>query len=409
MFTMAKKDDMGHYLEKLIYKKYPSVRQFGAACLREEHAEVNDETLRKRSNRLSQIIHGKKSIQVADLPIFSKLLEVSCEEILGASKYGAPADGHLDNYKVATSTDPAIWEKYTALEERPILNADEYGKTVIDYAMEFQNYSFLQYMVKAGYIYFAGEAEARVLDGFGAGTKIPKPESCFRNYDRITTELAESGQLRKELLFMAIQHKDLDMLEHMHAREIPPMYLLTPWGNPLGSFSKYYDQELIDTLVKADADVIAWFSEETTIENLRGDNQKLIYPFLGELAEALIKAGKKTAIPALKAAIAHNRAAYQVMFDGVKETRDKLRSEYDSCRNDDARQMIQEQLDYLPEDFMTDKDGKTIAYMDRYYGKNIVVDVTHVTAETSDPEISQLLRELEKSCQQFTVLQHTGC
>ena len=87
MFTLADNEKIGAYLKRIINKKgYRSDRQFGKRCLEERNMPTDDEELRKMSNRLSQILNGKKGIQLEDLPVFSKLLDVSCEEILSAGK-----------------------------------------------------------------------------------------------------------------------------------------------------------------------------------------------------------------------------------------------------------------------------------------------------------------------------------
>ncbi len=409
MFRLANARDRGKYLEYLIRKKYKSVRKFGAACLREEGVEVNDENLRRQANRLSQMIHGNKSIQIADLPIFSKLLETSCEELLGATKCGASTDGHLSNYTVAASTDPAVWEKYTTLEQNPILNADEYGKTVIDYAFEFENYEFFKYMVQKGYIYFVNEnPDYRGLPWFGAGTSIEKSEWLMHNYDQIRSSLVENGQLRRDLILMAIRRKDLTMLEAMHAREIPAMYCLGVWETKASKFAPYYDQALINALAEADEEVIAYFSQEITIRELSDSNKKLIYPFLGELAAELIERGRKSAVPVLKAAVAHNQAAYQALKRGVERRRAQLQEKYDACCNDGARRVVQSQMDEICENVEFYNDGKVVTYHDWESKDTVIVNVTRGETKTSDPEIWRLIQNLNASYNQLIVLQRTG-
>lgn len=56
----ADKEKMGAYLKKLIEERYPSHRKFGKAYLEAIDVQVNDEELRKISNKLSQILMGKR-------------------------------------------------------------------------------------------------------------------------------------------------------------------------------------------------------------------------------------------------------------------------------------------------------------------------------------------------------------
>ena len=85
MFELAENRAIGENLSKLINKKYKSVRQFGKEYIKLDGRIADDDETRKMSNRLSQIINGDKSIQIYDLPIFTKLLGVSCEEKIGRS------------------------------------------------------------------------------------------------------------------------------------------------------------------------------------------------------------------------------------------------------------------------------------------------------------------------------------
>ena len=86
-------------------------------------SEESLEQIRKMSNRLSQILNGKKEIQLYDLPLFCRLLEISCEDILSAGKIHTFASAHLTNYAVAFSKDKREWEAYVNRENSPILNA----------------------------------------------------------------------------------------------------------------------------------------------------------------------------------------------------------------------------------------------------------------------------------------------
>ena len=170
MFELADKKDIGMYLAKLIDGKFSSKRQFCKAYLEADGETANEDEIRNMSNRLSQIIKGRKSVQVYDLPVFVRLLDVSCEEILSAGKCFVPVTTHLTNYAVAFTQNEKDWESYVHREDGIILNADEYGKTVIDYALEFKNYKFLRYLMEKGYIYFVGEDRNEYFYNFGAGS-----------------------------------------------------------------------------------------------------------------------------------------------------------------------------------------------------------------------------------------------
>ena len=77
---------IGAYLKRIIEKKFISHRQFCRKYLEAVGVEADNEELRKMGNRLSQILKGTKGVQIYDLPVFTELLGVSCEEILSQAK-----------------------------------------------------------------------------------------------------------------------------------------------------------------------------------------------------------------------------------------------------------------------------------------------------------------------------------
>lgn len=105
-------------------------------------------------NRFTQILKGKKAIQTHDLPIVCDLLGMSCEELLSAGKCFVPTSSRVTNYDIAFSKDPAEWQQYVDRPDKLILNFDEYGKSVLDYAIEFKNYELLKFLVEKEYINF---------------------------------------------------------------------------------------------------------------------------------------------------------------------------------------------------------------------------------------------------------------
>ena len=150
---------IGRHLSDLIKRSpYGNDRQFGIAYLKErDGSNYNPDDIQKMQNRICQIKKGNKGIQIEDLPIFSKLLGVSCEDIISGGKALAPSLNRKTNYSIAFSKDPKEWEYYINREDKPFLNPDEFGKTVIDYALEAGNFKLLKHLMDQGYIWFVGK------------------------------------------------------------------------------------------------------------------------------------------------------------------------------------------------------------------------------------------------------------
>ena len=362
MFELAENRAIGENLSRLINKKYKSVRQFGKEYIKLDGRIADDDETRKMSNRLSQIINGDKSIQIYDLPIFTKLLDVSCEEILSAGKCFSASSNHLTNYLVATSKDKNEWLLYLNMEEQIILNADEYGKTVIDYALDFENYEFLKFLMDEKIIWLVKTKENGSLD-FGAGTKIECNGYLFK-YHNILRYRMDRSELRMGLISLALKRNDVDMLTKLRAREIPTLYYqigyYLPPDTPNMRNKEYFDSEFIQVLSTSSSEILEYFSEEFEITNTNDCKHRVMYPFISELIEALLKNGNDYVQPVLKKAIAHN----QYVYSRLTELIDAATSYYKELYDDDISSPIRK--DYIVKNILRNlyfsDDGDYISY-----------------------------------------------
>ncbi len=259
MFEIEKDNaKIGKHLEKLILSKHKSIRQFCREYLKLSKdncdKKEDEKELDNMATRMSAIIKGKKSIQFYDLPILCKLLEVSCEEIITAGQHYEPISGHVTNYEIAFSKDRDKWEKYINRPDKLILNPDEYCKTVIDYALEFKNYDFLKYLMDKNYIWFVDNSERDCIqqaNGFGAGTSIKKRK--IYEVDSLDAELMnpeKENKLRQSLISLAIENRDIPMLDTLRAREIPTLYNVSLGSSAQTNCEDYYDDTVIEEIVK---------------------------------------------------------------------------------------------------------------------------------------------------------------
>ncbi len=221
--------EIGIYISGLIEREFKSARQFCKAYLQTDGInEPTREDIQNMANRLSQIKKGANAIQIHDLPIFSELLHVSFEQILSAGKCGEPKNNRMTNYTVAQSHSEAEWIAYIDEKDKPILNPDEYGKTVLDYAIMFGNYDFLKFLVNKKYIWFDSRKDNDYVMTFGAGTSIQRNKFEERDngvfirkpdMDDLHYKLATEDQLRMYIISFAADHDDLPMLKKLRARK----------------------------------------------------------------------------------------------------------------------------------------------------------------------------------------------
>lgn len=448
MFNLNANEEIGKYLSELIIRKYKSYRQFSKKCIEAEGRDGNDDRLiDNMSNRISQIVKGKKSVQLSDLPMFTRLLDVSCEEILSAGECFGTTSNHLTNYDVAFTEEQDVWEAYVHREDKIILNTDEYGKTIIDYALEFKNFKLLKYFMKQGYIWFVDDVNdwnvSDIWTLFQGGTSIePRP---FRMDDDIrwhfyptdktlqsgrihqlqqTNELqcelkytlAGSDDLRRKMIILAIENNEVDLMDQLRARENFSLYILnerpmnrlTMMGEDVDS---YYDEDVLVHIAGASEQILDYFSKTFEITNRFGRTDKFIFPYMTYLLDCLIKNNSSYSEKMLKCAIEHNLYAYKrlkrlvanatqehvkyyMQFQNEEDYRNeeerKLYRQYKKTCREQEREKLKENI------YFYGCDNIIISFWD-VCGENkfaMVTTVVHTNENSSDNRINSLIDEL---------------
>ncbi len=314
MFELKSNEEIGAYLKKVILSKYPSCRKFCVAYvdltldLKDDPNDMRSDEIRKLTNRLSQILKGVKAIQTYDLPVFSELLGISCEEMLTAGAVRKPILFRRTNYNIAFSHDVNDWKDYLAREDCIAAYADEFGKTVVDYALEFKNYKFLRFLMENGYIQFV--SNETIWDfGYNFGAK-----SLIKDKHRQTLEnqFLQDNTLRTRLIALALESDDESILEELHAREFPVQYTVMPYRCDAIKFANFYDEKYIDAIVKANDKVFDYFCQEYYVTSLQAKDYrcKWLFPFFGAMIEKAVKENPERALFLLDIAMAHNKELY---------------------------------------------------------------------------------------------------
>ena len=312
MFEVKKDKEIGEYLNSLILSKYPSVRQFGISYLRiREGYEPDDPTqIRNIQNRLSQIVNGNKSLQLYDLPIVSELLGVSCEELLSCGETRVPLAYRNTNYNIAFSKNEADWEGLLSREDCIAAYADEFGKTVLDYAIEAKNYEFIKYLIAKGYITLVSDRfDGNFLPNFGAESKIVERPI---EHKTLEDEFYRDKLLRTRILSLAIENNDIDTLEKFKARQFPIQFGTNVFNLEF-DFSEYSDEEFIKNIASSKTEIFDYFLEEYTTKTI-GDKREItwIFPFLEELIKVCLMNGDyNKATKAIETVIQHNKKVYE--------------------------------------------------------------------------------------------------
>lgn len=398
MFELADNEKIGIYLKEKIGEKFEKQRHFCKRYLECEGKELNDDEIRKMQNRLIQIIKGNKSIQIYDLPIFCELLDVTCEEILSAGENFAESSKRMTNYSIAFSNDENEWLKYINREDKLILNSDEYGNTVIDYAIRFKNYKFLKFLIEKGFIWFdCGDCNKYALT-FGAGTSIKKRKFAGID-DALQYDLATEDELRKEIIALAVQNKDIDILDKMRARELPTLYVEAHYlSGSYPNIKKYYNKNLVNSIIEADYEIIDYFTDEfEIIDHVKyKDKSKrfhtFMFPFISDVVNGLINNNSSFTEIALKKIILHNQKTYDLLIDLIDNciatNLDRCNFEHTEYYEKEITKSVLKHFDY--------NDGNIVSFSDTLNTKGIITNIVYVDAESSNPLINHLIGEINK-------------
>jgi len=415
---------IGEHLKKLIDERgYKSTADFCRRYLIEKNNTVNytednlNEDLKTAKNTFSKIISGKQRITLEQLPILSKLLCVSCEEILSAGKKYAPTINHITNYEIAQSHDRKDWDEYMKREDKLFLNCDEYRKSVIDYAFEFKNYAFMKYLLEEGFIWFVDNSKEGFEPYYGADTTIKSNWDRFNMPDQfLSSELHENDRLRTQTIAMAIENEDYDILESLRARDIPEIHMMT-WSG-LNNFDIYKNDNLIETIAKSTNDrIIDYFSDEFDIMIPNNKIITVVFPFLSDAIEKMLETeNEKAAAVALKKVITHNKDTFNKINDMIKAAcklhhdslTERMESLIKACMETGCGVYDEKTIKRYKEDaddyrhiystFNVDKYNNVCFYYRNNNGKytDIMTNIFKVTSKKGSPEIKKLIIELNE-------------
>lgn len=405
MFALKDNKEIGIYLSKLIKARgYKSDRAFCKAYLEHEHREVNDDEIRKMANRVSQMLKGAKGkgVQVYDLPVFCYLLGVTCEEILSAGASFVQNGSRDTNYSVAFSKDSNDWETFIHREDKLILNPDEYGKTVIDYAIEFNNYELIKYLIENNYIWFDSREEDAYGMTFGAGTSIQR-----RNPLDVDTFLQYKGlhddQLRMNIIALAVKNKDRQILDELRAREIPQLYYKVHyWSGSQLDFNENYNEDMVNQIAAASNEIIDYFTDTFEIDDRikfkdgAKRTNKFIFPYISELLDGLIENNHSFAEIALNKCIQHNKKTYELIKQMIPEAIEKELERYDFGDEKYLEQCRPSVFSRVLGDFDFNENGQIISFRGLAVGNGIVTNIACTGVESKDFKMQYLMNELKE-------------
>ena len=331
------------------------------------------------------------------MPIFSKLLNVSYEQILSGGKCTNSTQNRLTNYTVSQSHSRAEWIAYIEHKNKPILNPDEYGKTVLDYAIMFGNYDLIKFLVEENYIWFDSRKDNDYIMTFGAGTSIQrikyekqdnhvfirKPDMNALQY-----KLATEDQLRMYIISFAADHDDISMLKKLRARETPELYYKAHYLScRCPDFDIHYDKKMVTHIAKSSDKVLEYFTEPFEIRDQSrykdGNNRKhiFVFPYISQLLDLMIEHNSTYLKQALEKMVEHNESTEKKLRLLIKQSIE------DGCYDE---------LNWKKEVEFHD-NGNIIHFRNRLAATGIITNIAKATKKSNDCEIDKLIKRLNNS------------
>ena len=398
MFKIAEDNQIGEFLREKIYRKFDSTRAFCREYLIRDKKEVDDDSLNNLANRFSQILKGNKKVQFYDIPILMDIFEISCESILSAGEYMSVNAERLTGYTVASVDNENVWGEYFNKKGNPAFNTDEYGRTIIDYAFEFDNYGLLKYMVDKEFV---------------AVQNLGNSEKLFRTYCRVNIEenkelsgffngMFENEGLRLNLVVAAVKHNDVEMLEKLDAR-------ILPYFN--GNFDIQCKREntdvrirkllgkIVSLIASADDAVKDYFFEEYDCGSLKTDNPEIdkivsvsvsfMYPLADKVAEKLVENKNVYAVTAVGKIMEHNKNVLSALNEAVNG---EIKTRTDELGNTDEQsfEMFKNMLKVF---YFSSRNKYVMNYNLFGINRNINTDFFFVNAITADRKTSELINK----------------
>lgn len=397
---------IGRYLAELIDEKYESRRKFCKAYLELRREETGEDNIARMANRISQIINGNKAIQIYDLPFFTEMLGVSCEQLLSAGECATPISNRVTNYSVACSNNPKDWQKYIERKDNLILNEDEYCKTIVDYAIEFKNYKLIKFLMDKNYIWFDSHDQKDYIITFGAGSSFKRRDISKIDWG-LEGKLKESDKLRTDIVTLAVDNKDFDTLNELHAREIPQLYCQADYlSMQFPDITGGYNEKLIKHIASAGEVIQDYFTDTFTIQS-KYNNKRVytfMYPYISELLDEMIAEKSDFLETALKKCIKHNKSVYKRLSELIQ-----------TLKNDEyyAPEYMKETFPKAcKQSFEVSKDESFVLFRACLSNRNndgIITNIAHIKSKKlpQKPSLKHLAEELNESYEKInTITEH---
>ncbi len=212
--------------------------------------------------------------------------------------------------------------------------------------------------------------------------------------------------LRFKMIALAIRDNDLEMLNVLHAREIPLLHTINPiWHSTLkGKLLPLSPnvKQMIDSIAASENTAISYFFKEFESEAKPNSlRNTFVFPYAGQVLDALIN-NKRTFESKffLEKAIEHNKKVQRELQKLVDKSTASCKEHYSATPKHNYYNFHRETW----REYYFYRENGFIAYCMPFYSKNatgFITNVINVTVASTNKEVQSLIDELKKTYDTF--------
>jgi len=197
--------------------------------------------------------------------------------------------------------------------------------------------------------------------------------------------IATKDKLRTDMVALAIERHDSDLLDELKARETPELYLgINYVPNNVGG-EKYKNQRLINTVARADSFVLKYFSETFSVECKNDVWNHCIFPDVADVVDELIRLKSRQLKDVLLRIEKHNTEA-------LKTVEEITRDEIEASREDFGDIYNYEQLEAVAKYYyFLSPNKRALRYSVRKTSKTFAAIIIKIDARIDNSELQKII------------------
>ena len=314
--------------------------------------------------------------------------------------------GNRTNYEVAFSKDRKKWEDYMKREDKLFLNYDEYGKSVVDYALEFKNYDFIKYLISGGHLNFVDNSKWDWGITFGLSTDIKRRKIGDTDIwpipaPHVPENIFYEERLRTRVLALATEQRDFRMMDELKARMNPAIYALDIYNNHNTHIRDQRNKDFIETIAESQDDIIDYYSSEYEAEDRFGRKHTFIYPYISDVIKIMIANNNKSVSAVIEKCIRHNEQVYKLLSDNMNTYMQMRLEEYSHQYGSETPGMKQYSMSLAKKDvqwgFNYNPEDKIVSFHyspQRKKYEGMVSNIVIADCKSDNENINKLIQKL---------------